>query len=108
MHEQACTPTNSSFGGFKLEPADITEREETTAEDIFTRWRTDILKHRLKNRYRRGNNGAPSQPEKRIGSNKLSRYTIINKYRIRSSEHIQSFRKLDDYEKTLLKCEFSK
>lgn len=55
------------IGGFKLEPEDITEREETTAEDIFRRRRTDILKHKLKNMYRRGNNGAPLQPGKRIG-----------------------------------------
>lgn len=39
-----------------------TAREETIAEDIFTRWSTEMLKARLVAIYSSGSIGAPSQP----------------------------------------------
>lgn len=38
-------------------------REETIAEEIFTRWSNEMLKARLVAIYSSGSIGAPSQPE---------------------------------------------
>lgn len=45
------------------EPENVEAREDTTAEEIFSKCRSDILKPILTNTNSSGNSGAPSQPE---------------------------------------------
>lgn len=44
------------------EPENVEAREDTTAEDIFSRCSNDILNPILTTTNSRGNSGAPSQP----------------------------------------------